>query len=107
MWVKIVQQFEDSGRPIPVHRSIMLNPELLGWFVLKDAHDYKLRRHTRVAHLYDGRQNGKDLVPPLYGVETHECEDGFMTISGFQEDEVSGERTSQGWYMALPKGLPE
>lgn len=106
MWVKITQQYEDNGRPIPVHRSIMLKPTLLGWFVLKDTHDYKLRRRTRSAHLYDGRQNGKDLVPPLLDVETHECEGGFMTISGFQEDDVSGERTCQGWYMALPIGEP-
>jgi len=63
-------------------------------------HDTGFCRSMVYAALLDGL-TGQNLLPKLHDAVMRWIDDGCMTISGFEQDEVTRVCTAQSWYIQL------
>jgi len=104
MFVTVRLCYEDGGRPIPRHREAMPLPEIPGWLILREQIDNTVRRTTRIAQLHNDRTNGRDVLQPLHDAVVLWVLDGFMCVTGLEEDALTRKRTAQSWHIRLPIG---
>lgn len=100
MLVRVAQLFEDGGRRLPRHRTVTIQPALLGKLKLTEQYDSEFRRSLVFATLCGGAA-GDELIPRLHDAVVRFIGDGCMTISGFQIDGVTRRCSVQSWYVQV------
>lgn len=97
MIVRIALLHEDGGRPLPRHRVISLQPDILGDLSITEAYIHALRRTVRSAMLHDSERVGHTLVPSLMDARVVWCKEDRMIIKGIEADELTRKQTAQAW----------
>lgn len=97
MLVKVARLFED-GVPLPRHRAVTTRPEHLGRLSLVEGHDRDLRRSVRTAYLR-AVEAGDDVLPALRDAVVLWIGGNHMTITGFEQDELTRRVVGQSWYV--------
>lgn len=98
MLVRVARLFEADGVPMPRHRAVTAQPEHLGKLSLSEGHDRELRRSVRTAYLRSV-ESGLDVLPALRDAVVLWIGDNHMTITGFEQDEVTRRVVGQSWYV--------
>lgn len=96
MFVKVAQLYE-GGRPLPKHRSIRMQPTMIGQLRLTEEYSREFRRNVVYAFLHTS--SGTDLIPRLHDAVVQYIADGCMTITGFERDEVNQCCQGQSWFV--------
>jgi hypothetical protein len=98
MYVKVCQLYEE-GRPLPRHRSIMLQPLNIGRLRLLEEHSREVRRAVVYALLQG--PVGEDVIPRLHDAVVRYIADGCMTITGIERDEITRSCQAQSWFVQV------
>ena len=96
MFVKVAQLYE-GGRPLPKHRSIRMQPTMIGQLRVTEEYSREFRRNVVYAILYTA--SGADLIPRLHDAVVRYIADGCMTITGFERDELTQCCQGQSWFV--------
>jgi hypothetical protein len=96
MFVKVAQLY-DGGRPLPKHRSIRMQPTMIGQLRLTEEYSREFRRNIVYAVLHTS--SGADLIPRLHDAVIRYIADGCMTITGFERDELTQCCQGQSWFI--------
>lgn len=83
---------------MPRHRAVTAQPEHLGKLTLTEGHDRELRRSVRTAHLRSA-ESGQDVLPALRDAVVLWIGENHMTITGFEQDELTRRVVGQSWYV--------
>jgi hypothetical protein len=100
MFVKVAQMFEDGGRPLPRNRAVTKEPSHVGKLSMCEQHDMEFRRSVTTAYLRTV-DTGVDVLPPLRDAVVRWIGEGTMTISGFQQDQLTNKCAQQSWLTQL------
>jgi len=99
MLVVVAQMFED-GRPLPRNRAVTRVPSHAGKLSMSEQHDKEFRRSVTTAYLR-APDTGADILPPLRDAVVRWIGEGTLTISGFQQDELTNKCGQQSWLTQL------
>lgn len=98
MFVKVAQLY-DGGRPLPKHRSIRMQPTLIGQLRLTEEYSREFRRNLVCAILHTA--SGADLIPRLHDAVVRYIADGCMTITGVERNELTQCCQGQSWFVQV------
>lgn len=96
--MRVARLFEADGVPMPRHRAVTAQPEHLGKLTLSEGHDRELRRSVRTAYLRSA-ESGQDVLPALRDAVVLWIGENNMTITGFEQDELTRRVVGQSWYV--------